>query len=123
MEQILQDFAEESDTPPYLRIRQGLAADIAAGRLAVGARLPSVRALATRLGVATNTVARAYKELEATGVVATHGRNGTIVTSKGSTTPARVSRAAETLAREAAAAGLSEDAVMAVVTAAMAAHR
>ncbi|BCW36286.1 GntR family transcriptional regulator [Arthrobacter sp. StoSoilA2] len=49
------------------------------GVLAVGAKLPPVRNLAGVLDVAPHTVARAYKELEAAGVVATRGRNGTIV--------------------------------------------
>jgi len=49
------------------------------GELAPGTRLPAVRALAETLDVAPHTVARAYKELEAAGVVATHGRNGTVV--------------------------------------------
>ena len=38
-----------------------------------------MRSLAGELGVAPHTVARAYKELEAAGVVATQGRNGTVV--------------------------------------------
>jgi DNA-binding transcriptional regulator YhcF (GntR family) len=49
------------------------------GSLPPGARLPAVRALAGLLDVAPHTVARAYKELEAAGVVATRGRNGTVV--------------------------------------------
>ncbi|WP_426995731.1 GntR family transcriptional regulator [Pseudarthrobacter sp. N5] len=49
------------------------------GTLAAGTRLPAVRNLAEALGVAPHTVARAYKELEAAGVVATRGRNGTVV--------------------------------------------
>jgi len=49
------------------------------GALAPGTRLPAVRALAEQLDVAPHTVARAYKELEAAGVVATRGRNGTVV--------------------------------------------
>ena len=49
------------------------------GALPPGTRLPAVRALAERIDVASHTVARAYKELEAAGIVATRGRNGTIV--------------------------------------------
>lgn len=49
------------------------------GALPPGTRLPAVRALAEMLDVAPHTVARAYKELEAAGVVATRGRNGTVV--------------------------------------------
>lgn len=44
-----------------------------------GARLPTVRELAGQLGLAVNTVARAYRELEAVGIVETRGRFGTFV--------------------------------------------
>jgi GntR family transcriptional regulator len=53
---------------------------VAAGLLRTGDRLPTVRALAARLGLATNTVARAYQELEADGLVSTRRRVGTVVT-------------------------------------------
>ncbi|MDQ0144506.1 MULTISPECIES: GntR family transcriptional regulator [Pseudarthrobacter] len=52
------------------------------GALAPGTRLPAVRALAEKLDVAPHTVARAYKELEAAGVVATRGRHGTVVSAR-----------------------------------------
>ncbi|KIC65421.1 GntR family transcriptional regulator [Arthrobacter sp. NQ7] len=52
------------------------------GALPPGTRLPAVRALAETLDVAPHTVARAYKELEAAGVVATRGRNGTVVSAR-----------------------------------------
>jgi GntR family transcriptional regulator len=52
------------------------------GALAPGTRLPAVRALAEKLDVAPHTVARAYKELEAAGIVATRGRNGTVVSAR-----------------------------------------
>ncbi len=54
------------------------------GSLPAGAKLPAVRSLAGQLGVAPHTVARAYKELEVAGVVATHGRNGTLVSARDS---------------------------------------
>ncbi|UUL75342.1 GntR family transcriptional regulator [Pseudarthrobacter sp. Fe7] len=54
------------------------------GALAPGTRLPAVRALAEKLDVAPHTVARAYKELEAAGIVATRGRNGTVVSPRDS---------------------------------------
>ena len=44
-----------------------------------GTRLPSIRQLAGDLGLAGGTVARAYRELEQEGVVATRGRHGTVV--------------------------------------------
>lgn len=71
----------DSTTPPFEQVRAQLAALVASGELASGARLPTVRALATDLGLAVNTVARVYKELEADGVVETLGRKGTFVRS------------------------------------------
>lgn len=49
------------------------------GRLAPGSRLPTVRELAVELGLAPNTVARAYRELETAGILETRGRQGTFV--------------------------------------------
>jgi len=66
-------------TPPYEQVRAQLAGHIRAGALRQGDKLPVVRALAADLGVATNTVARAYRELEAGGLVTTRRRVGTIV--------------------------------------------
>jgi DNA-binding transcriptional regulator YhcF (GntR family) len=70
-----------SAVAPYEQVRSQLAAAIADGTLESGQRLPTVRRLATDLGLAANTVARAYRELEADGVIATHGRRGTFVRS------------------------------------------
>lgn len=72
-----------SDVPPFVQVREGLRAQIEAGHLEPGFRLPPVRTLAEALGLAANTVARAYKELEALGVVETRGRAGTFVTGRG----------------------------------------
>ncbi|MBP2418269.1 GntR family transcriptional regulator [Microlunatus capsulatus] len=52
---------------------------VTTGALAAGRRLPSVRALATSLGVAPGTVAKAYRGLEQEGFVETAGRHGTVV--------------------------------------------
>jgi DNA-binding transcriptional regulator YhcF (GntR family) len=65
--------------PPYEQIRAQVEQQVAGGVLPPGTRLPSVRALAEQLGLAANTVARAYRELEHAGVVTTRGRNGTVV--------------------------------------------
>ena len=67
---------------PFEQVREGLAALITAGRLLPGDRLPTVRGLATDLGVAANTVARAVKELESAGFVVTGRRAGTTVASR-----------------------------------------
>ena len=70
--------------PPFEQVRDGLAAAVRTGGLAPGDRLPTVRKLATDLGLASNTVARAYRELEEAGVLETRGRNGTFVAAHGS---------------------------------------
>jgi DNA-binding transcriptional regulator YhcF (GntR family) len=69
----------ESSVPPYEQVRSQLAAAIESGRLRPAAQLPTVRQLAGDLGLAVNTVARAYRELETTGLVETRGRQGTFV--------------------------------------------
>lgn len=68
-----------SATPPYEQLRQQVTALVRAGVLAEGARLPAIRQLANDLGLASGTVARAYRELEADGIVTTHGHHGTRV--------------------------------------------
>lgn len=65
--------------PPYEQLRSQLAAQITGGELAPGTQLPAVRRLASDLGLAPNTVARAYRELEAAGYVRAAGRRGTLV--------------------------------------------
>ncbi|NUR07812.1 MAG: GntR family transcriptional regulator [Nocardioidaceae bacterium] len=70
-----------SPVPPFEQLRTQVAGRVASGDLPPGTRLPTVRALATQLGLAVNTVARVYRELEADGVVETRGRQGTFVRS------------------------------------------
>ena len=74
---------------PYEQVRRQVTDLVASGELPAGERLPTVRSLAADLGVAANTVARAYKELESTGVVRTAGRRGTFVQGAGSERAAR----------------------------------
>jgi len=52
------------------------------GELESGTRIPPVRKLAAALGLAINTVAKAYKELEASGVIETKGRAGSYIRPK-----------------------------------------
>lgn len=69
-----------SDVPPYSQLRRAIIAARASGVLAAGDRLPPMRALAAQTGLAVNTVAKAYKELEAAGAIETHGRAGSFIT-------------------------------------------
>jgi DNA-binding transcriptional regulator YhcF (GntR family) len=66
-------------TPPYDQIRMQIVACVDRGEFQSGHRLPPVRRLAEDLGVAANTVARAYRELEQSGVIETRGRAGSFV--------------------------------------------
>ena len=95
-----------SGAPPYEQVRDGISDRVDAGVLAPGFRLPPVRALAGSLDLATNTVAKAYKELEARGVVETRGRAGTFVAGRGVERAAR--SAASTYVVTARSLGLSD---------------
>jgi GntR family transcriptional regulator len=68
-----------SGVPFYRQVIDQVLAGIATGALVPGERLPTVRALAVQLAVNLNTVARAFKELEIRGVLATQQGNGTFV--------------------------------------------
>jgi GntR family transcriptional regulator/MocR family aminotransferase len=69
----------ESETPLYVQLARGLAADVRRGRLRPGAALPGTRTLATALGVHRNTVLAAYAELVAEGWVRARPGGGTFV--------------------------------------------
>lgn len=61
------------------QLRQQIIEAVRDGKLAAGTRLPTVRELAAELGLAVNTVARSYRELETAGIVETRGRFGTFI--------------------------------------------
>jgi DNA-binding transcriptional regulator YhcF (GntR family) len=65
--------------PLFDQLRTQIIEGIRDGRLSPGTRLPTVRELAGTLSLAVNTVARAYRELEAAGILETRGRFGTFV--------------------------------------------
>ncbi len=82
----------DSAVPPFEQVRAQVARLVADGQVPAGTRLPTVRTLAAELSLAVNTVARAYKELEADGVLETLGRRGSFVRS-GRAAPAEVGEA------------------------------
>jgi DNA-binding transcriptional regulator YhcF (GntR family) len=69
----------QAGRPLFDQLRNQIIEAIRTGALPPGARLPTVRELAAYLDLAANTVARAYRELETSGVVETRGRFGTFV--------------------------------------------
>ena len=84
----------EASDPPFEQVRTQVVDAVHDGRLAVGAKLPTVRALADELGLAANTVAKAYRALEADAVIETRGRNGTFVAEHGEPGERQLQRAA-----------------------------
>jgi DNA-binding transcriptional regulator YhcF (GntR family) len=72
-----------SPDPPFEQVRAQIAELARTGALPPETRLPTVRSLAENLGLAANTVARAYRELEADAVVETRGRHGTFIAASG----------------------------------------
>ena len=107
------DLDSTSGAPPYEQIRAQVADRVASGALQPGDRLPTVRRLAEDLGVATNTVARAYRELEQSGVIETRGRAGSFVTGDEVTRKAKA--AAVAYLAETKALGLSAAEALALV--------
>jgi GntR family transcriptional regulator len=66
-----------SGVPIYVQIETQVKNAVAAGALKPGQPLPSVRKLASELGINPNTVARAYQELERDGMIVTVPGGGT----------------------------------------------
>lgn len=77
--QIALERAARSGAPYYSQIAAQIRAQVAAGRLRAGERLPAIRDLARDLGVNRDTVALAYEELAASGVVESTVGRGTFV--------------------------------------------
>lgn len=107
-----------SGVPPYEQIRGQVTALVAAGVLTEGERLPTVRDLASDLAVATGTVQRAYRELEASGVVTSRRRLGTVVAQVPGS-PRGTRQLAVRFVTEARAGGLDDEAILDLVRGAL----
>ena len=83
-----------SGIPVYKQIIPHVQSAVAAGRLAEGDQLPTIRALHEKLEVNPNTVAKAYRELQHLGVIAAEHGSGCFVA------PAAQARPADLSARE-----------------------
>jgi len=107
--------------PPYEQIREQIETMAIAGLLAPGAPLPSIRQLAADLGVAPGTVARAYSELDAAGIVHSRIGRGTVVTGKGPLLKAKraeseLRKAAEAFTRRVQQLGVSSATALSVIS-------
>ncbi|ANB05567.1 GntR family transcriptional regulator [Streptomyces ambofaciens] len=99
----------DDGAPPYEQVRAQISEQARSGVLPVGYRLPTVRGLAESLGLAANTVAKAYRALEGDGVIETRGRNGTFVAAAGSAAEREVASAAQEYASRARRLGVTEE--------------
>ena len=68
--------------PAYRQIVDQVRGGLASGALAAGDQLPTVRQLAVDLAINPNTVVRAYKELELSGLLETHQGTGTFISAR-----------------------------------------
>ncbi|MGW2287554.1 GntR family transcriptional regulator [Streptomyces phaeochromogenes] len=109
------DIEDDAGIAPYEQVRAQISEQARAGALPVGYRLPTVRGLAEELGLAANTVAKAYRALESDGVIETRGRNGTFVAAAGSAADREAASAAQAYADRVRRLGLSEAAALAAV--------
>ncbi|MCI0384815.1 GntR family transcriptional regulator [Streptomyces sp. CNQ085] len=114
----------DPDVPaaPYEQVRAQIAEQARGGDLPVGHRLPTVRGLAGELGLAANTVAKAYRALEADGVIETRGRHGSFIAATGGTTAREAAVAARSYARRARRLGLDRTAALSAAEEAVAAE-
>lgn len=94
-------LAVDPDLAPFQQIMDQFRSLIERGELRAGDVLPTVRQLASDLGVAPNTVARAYAELQEEGLVTSDGRRGTRVASsvRSGDKPGRARKLHETIAQ------------------------
>jgi GntR family transcriptional regulator len=69
----------QSGVPVYRQLIDQVMGGIAAGTLAGGRQLPTVRQVAVDLSINPNTVVRAYRELEIRGVLETQQGTGTFI--------------------------------------------
>lgn len=105
----------DDGAPPYEQVRAQISEQARSGALPVGYRLPTVRGLAETLGLAANTVAKAYRALEADGVIETRGRNGTVIAAAGSAAEREAASAAQVYAERVRRLGLGEEEALAAV--------
>jgi DNA-binding transcriptional regulator YhcF (GntR family) len=108
-----------SATPPFEQLRVELIKQVKTGELSAGTRLPTVRKLAEDLGLAPNTVARTYRELEADGFIETRGRNGSFISPQGDPAHKQAQEAARAYADRVLKLGIPKTDALSYVTGAL----
>jgi GntR family transcriptional regulator len=110
----------DSEVPAYRQIVDQIRAHLVAGLLRTDDHLPTVRRLATDLGVHHNTVAQAYRQLASEGWLDLRRRRGAVVTERSQPTPRKsaeqqLGRRLTELIAKAQADGLAGDRVIQIL--------
>ena len=107
--------------PPYLQLVHQVRQSLLLGYLRAGDRLPTVKEVAVDLAINPNTVVKAYRQLEHEGLAAGRPGQGTFITGTLASPAAAVSQvlrgSLEKWFRDAAEAGLSDEAITALIAA------
>ncbi|MGD0111514.1 MAG: GntR family transcriptional regulator [Armatimonadota bacterium] len=125
---MLNSIDPKSAVPIYLQIIGQIRRQVAAGLLAPGDQLPSVRDLASQLLINPNTAARVYRDLERDGLIETRRGQGTYIspTAAALAEPERARIVSERLKEtidEARGLGLSDGAILNLCQKTLATHR
>ena len=112
-----------ASAPPFEQLRRQVVEAVADGTLAAGTRMPTVRALAAELDLAVNTVAKAYRALEADHVIETRGRAGSFVSATGDPATRQAQLAAIAYADRVHHLGVDRTTALALVESALDAER
>lgn len=104
----------ESATPLFEQVSASVRADIVAGRLVPGDRLPAAKEIAAALEINVHTVLRAYQQLRDEGLIDLRRGRGAVVTVAAAPLVALRAEVAD-LVRRAAGLGLSPAALAALV--------
>lgn len=73
----------ESEEPIYTQLKHQIIAGIAKKELSTGEALPSVRSLASDLGINLHTVNKAYQQLKQEGFILIHRQKGVVINPDG----------------------------------------
>ena len=108
-----------SGVPPYLQLVHQVRQSLLLGYLREGDRLPTVKEVAGGLAINPNTVVKAYRQLEHEGLAGGRPGQGTFITGTLASPPQEASEmlraSLERWLRDAGEAGLSDDAITALI--------
>ncbi len=113
------DIDHNSSTAPFDQLRLEIIEQVHSGRLIAGTKIPTIRALAVEVGLAPNTVAKAYRELGEQGVIETRGKQGTFIAAGADPIRAGAEKAATGYVQELRHVGVSDEEILGFVQSAL----